>query len=268
MNSTNPVHRTRRIGRRLSWILLGLVLVLPDTAHPDTESSNYKRFIASAGHYANALAAHRRGEIERAVKSYLEALERDPELVEAHVNLARIELDRGAFDAAESHLDQAAVQRPGYPAVYLVRGLVAARKGDHGRAVEAFERARQLTPDDPELLTNLGATLLERGSLAEARSILTRAQREAPDGPAVQLNLAIANDRAGDHERAAYHYQRFLLLARNDDPGRSAVDQRIHELTGLPVRQSRPSHAPGTPSASAPATSSVPAAPATSVVAD
>ena len=223
------------IARCLGVLLLGLVVALPSTAHSDTESRKYKRFIASAGHYANALAAHRRGQLERAEKSYLQALEQDPELVEAHVNLARIALDRLAFDAAESHLDQAAVQRPGYPAVYLVRGLVAARKGDHGRALEAFERARQLTPDDPELLTNLGATLLKRGSLVEARRILKRAQRSAPDGPAVQLNLAIANDRAGDHERAAYHYQRFLLLAREDDPGRGAVDQRVHELTGLPV---------------------------------
>lgn len=99
---------------------------------------------------------------------------------------------------------------------------------------------------------------------ASQRQILTQAQRAAPDGPEVRLNLGIANDQVGDHECAVYHYQRFLLLARTDDSGREAVDLRIQELSGLPVR----SHASDAPPPAAGDPAEEPAAATTTVATD
>ena len=44
------------------------------------------------------------------------------------------------------------------------------------------------------------------------------------------MNLAIALDRLGEHDRARHYYKRFLKLASYSDPDRDAVRNRLEQL--------------------------------------
>lgn len=218
--------------RRLLWIAVAATWLAGAPASGQEPESRLRLdvFEHSAREYAVGLSAHRRGDLDEAADHYRAAFESDPDFVEASVNLARIELERGELDAARRRLDEAERLRNGYPAIHGVRGLLELRAGHPEVAVRELSYARELAPDDPELLTNLGAALLERGRLAEAEQVLFRSLQLQAECPETLFDLALAQDRAGRPVEATFHYERFLALTSDEDPDREIVEQRMRVL--------------------------------------
>ena len=194
----------------------------------------------SAGDFTVGLAAHRRGDLDGAIRAYGLAVAKDPRFVEALVNLARALADSGELHRAERWLDRARSVRPDYYGLFKVGGLVALRRGQPDLAVDELERALSLRPDDAEALTNLGAALLLQGRVAEARGHLEAAVDLDPGSARAALNLAVAWDRSGEPGAAAYYYRRFLELSAEDDAARTRADVRdrlelLHRAAGTPA---------------------------------
>lgn len=222
----------RRAWGGLATIVLWLGIPGPALAGPE-ETKKLDTLVASEAHFTRALAAHRRGDLDAAAEAYREALERDPEFVEAMANLARVEVGRDDLDEAAEWIDRAEVIRIDYPGVHAARGLLALRLGDAGHAVDALEQARALMPNDVEVLVNLGAALLARGFHREAIAVSREAQALDLRHPAASFNLGLAHDHAGEPQSADYHYRRFLDLTHRDDPDRARVEERLAELANL-----------------------------------
>jgi len=185
----------------------------------------------SGERFEGALAAERRGLSDEARAGYAEALARDPDFVEALVNLARLELAAGEPDAATARLERAERIRPDYPMVAATRGLLALAHGDLPGALDALSRAHRLAPADAEIAVNLGAVLIRRGRLEEARQVLGALLHAQPDHSDALYNLALADDLAGRSDAASLGYQRFLGLAAQDDPAREGVQGRLEALS-------------------------------------
>lgn len=66
----------------------------------------------------------------------------------------------------------------------------AVASGEYARAVDLYEKLVQRKPDDPDMLSNLGANLVETNRLERAAEVLTKAAALAPQSFAVQLNLS------------------------------------------------------------------------------
>ncbi len=209
---------------------LSCCLVVAGSVHAD-EQRTLDKYRASAERFEAAAAAERRGLRSEARVGYERALASDPEFVEALVNLARLELADGDLVACARWLDRAEALRADYALVASTRGLLALASGDGASALEAFERARRISPDDAEIGVNLGATLIARGRIAEAKGVLAELLRAEPDHTEALYNLALADDLGGDRDAARLGYERFLALARTDDPDRDAVRQRLDELS-------------------------------------
>lgn len=228
------------VTRRLSTMGLALALAVmagAGVARAEEELAAGERtrlqtLSASERDFMVGVAAHRRGDLVAAERAYASALEKDASFVEAMVNRARVLIELGDWKGAAGWLDPAAAEHADYPAVHAVRGLLALRTGDTAQAVDELTRARDLAPDDVEVLTNLGAALLEQGLLVQATKLLERAQRLDSDRAEVAFNLGLASDRAGEHRRAVFHYRRFLNLAASADPTRPAVRRRLSDLLG------------------------------------
>ena len=202
---------------------------------PAAERERLDQLERSEADFQLGLEAQRRGRLPAARTAYQAALERDEGFVEAMANLARVHAALGELDEAERWLARAAVVRPGYPGVSAARGLVALARDDVDLAIEELTRARVQTPDDVEVLTNLGAALIRAGLWQEAIEHLDRAQRLDPHRGTPSLNLALAHEGAGDTTRAVFHYRRYLQLARASDPLRPDVEARLRVLAGQPT---------------------------------
>jgi len=196
------------------------------------EAERLRTLEASEAAFTRAVAAHRRGDLERARAGYREAVSHDPRFVEALVNLARIAVATGELAGAAALLDRAEEARPHYPEIEAVRGLLAFEDGNPAAAVDELSQAVDALPDDLEVLNNLGASLVSQGRVEEAIRVLDRARRLDPTRPTPVFNLALAYDRAGDHVRAGHYYARYLQLSGRRGAMRGPVEARLAVLQG------------------------------------
>jgi hypothetical protein len=97
-------------------------------------------------------------------------------------------------------------------------GVQQRRAGKLAESIDAYRRAQQLTPEDPELLNNLALALQDDGRPSEAVPLLQLAVGLAPTLVAAHINLGNALRSSGERARAIPSYLRAIDL---DD--RSAV---------------------------------------------
>jgi tetratricopeptide (TPR) repeat protein len=134
---------------------------------------------------AGSVALSRRDELgEDALRfarlAFAEAVERDPQLGEAHHDLATTMRELGMADDAISH----------------------------------YQKALELLPDDVDSLIGLGAAQCDAGKLDEAIVSLEHASTTHPDNGRAFANLGVALEAAGKDERAVAAYAK--AVARFD----------------------------------------------------
>ena len=179
------------------------------------------------------MALARFAELDAARKAFESALELDPQFADAHVNLTLVLGQLKEFDLAIGHitraielqgdspasayshylkgrlydkqdmtvealqeLEKAVHLRPRFAQAYVELGTTRAKLFNE-KALEAFEQAVDLAPDDANARYLLGREYLRKGKVAEAVEHLKEAARLKPNHRAVLYNLARALRKAG-----------------------------------------------------------------------
>lgn len=183
-----------------------------------TEDDDPKRLVHLDAAIHRGADLYRRGRPQEAIEVYRDVIAERPDLELAHRHLAYVYWSLGEVEEAVGTLrrvqdagiaSQAAARQLGMylaesgaadEAVPLLEALVAgeetpeldplnalgvayARRGDHERALETFERVIGLDPDSPlvpDALLRLGTELVDAGDLGAARSYLERFVGIAP----------------------------------------------------------------------------------------
>jgi tetratricopeptide (TPR) repeat protein len=136
----------------------------------------------------------------------------------------------GEWTAADAPARAATAMDPSLPPYRFTEGLVAARLGDHARAVDAF--ARVVAVDDlPEGWLDLAAERFALGDRAGALTAIDAAMRLGYQRPAVAMAAGDLALRAGDRSRADAAFAAALVAAPslagdawwNADAARAAV---------------------------------------------
>jgi tetratricopeptide (TPR) repeat protein len=115
-----------------------------------------------------------------AADAYRQALELDPSMVDAHLNLGRLLHEAGRTVEAEGH--------------YL--------------------RVLESRPDDPTAFFNLGVALQDLGRPAEAAEIYEKALEIDPALADAHYNLAVVYEELGRKKAAIRHFKSYKLLSR------------------------------------------------------
>jgi len=129
-------------------------------------------------------------------------------------------------DRALEALGRALAENPMLPEVQLANGELLLLAGDVDGALESFEAAEKLIPNDPQLEARLGQALLSKGRDAEALSHLRAAVAGGFDAPSIQRWLALAlavNEMYSES-------QRVLDAVEDDAGGDSAIVTGYLEL--------------------------------------
>lgn len=113
----------------------------------------------------------------------------------------------------------------------FVRGMTRAYIGDYDGAVELYERALGLAPEDAAVLAALAEAHEARGELTTALFYAGRAVERAPDEPSGYRLLAGLQLATGDTNAALSTYER-LVEARPDDVAALAALARIQQQSG------------------------------------
>ena len=158
------------------------------------------------------VAALERFDYPTAATHFRQALDIDPTLHLARLNLAIALNYAGETDAALKEALAAAEQLPREPRTWFVAGLASRAAGDDAAAIAAFERVLQIDASDVATLTTLGQLYMDAGRTADAIARLTTATAGEPFNATATYTLARALLRAGRTAEGQQAMTRFQSL--------------------------------------------------------
>jgi tetratricopeptide (TPR) repeat protein len=161
---------------------------------------------------------------------YSRMAEASPAAAVPHVNLAFVELPRGEITSANQHLREAVRLAPGNPRAQAGLGLTETLLGHLDAGLGHGLRARELAPDNADVLASLGALYLARGEPARAVPELRTSLRVKPNQVHAALNLALALAWLDQPEAAEAQLERALGLVRLMSPDLPLADRITAEV--------------------------------------
>ncbi len=174
-----------------------------------------------------ALERHRRGDLAGAIAACETVLAEEPDHPDALHLLGVVALERGDPAQAVAWIGRSVAVRPdgAFAHADLAEAYAALRRTD--LAAASARAALGLRPDSPEVLNNVGATLLKAGDLAGALDCLRAAIRLRPGWAMAHNNLGNALRTEGDLAAAIGHFREAVRL----DP--SAAEPRSNLARAL-----------------------------------
>ena len=137
--------------------------------------------VTAAEYLKQGVEAMDAGRPGNAIALHLKALEEDPSLTQAHVNLVIL---YGSTDRSEDAADQyrsALENAPPSAELHYNYGVLAYRSNDNEAAKRAFQAALEINPDHALANHNYGQMLEETGRFGEARTHYERTLASRPN---------------------------------------------------------------------------------------
>jgi hypothetical protein len=152
-------------------------------------------------HIAPAQELFKKGRAARGHLALKNILTAAPLCVEANLAMANYLARTNHAAAALVHVDRAARGAPS-PRVQYERAAILRGMARHVEAIEAFDAALKLAPENPAISAGYIAALEMGGFIAEARQLADSALTKFPDHPEILRLSAVVADAAGDPEKA------------------------------------------------------------------
>jgi Flp pilus assembly protein TadD len=197
---------------------------------------------ASGGdHLAQGIAHLEAGRVDEAIAELEKATESGPPSVEAHFNLGIAHTEKGSLEEAAQEFQKVLALDPSdadahsnLGVVYYDQGQQENRVADRQtlleRAVEQFEKARELIPDDPAIRYNLASSYIQSYRLDEAKVELDAAKKLDPDLPLVWYALGNLHALQGQKPEAIEALEHFLELGSDDTRAISEAQKLLESL--------------------------------------
>ena len=164
-----------------------------------------------------AAAYSNKGDNDRAIKDYSEAIRLDPKYVRAYgvrgdAYRGKSDFDRAARDYGKA-IELAGKPEKAHWTYWLLRGVSYERLGKWPQAEADFLKAMELDPDQPSVLNQLGYNWVERNfKLKEGLALLEKAVKLKPDDGNMLDSLGWAHYRLGDYQEAIKLLERAAAL--------------------------------------------------------
>lgn len=169
------------------------ILALKPRPRPDTETAaprdpSRAQTVAEQHFLAGSLLDDGTPEkAEEAAQAYRRALEADPELVAALINLANIRYSRDELAEATALYERAVAIDPTYFEAHFNLGNIHHDRGRYAEAARCYAEALALNPGYAEAHFYLAVTLEKMGRSSDARVHWRAYQQLAPEGEWVEL---------------------------------------------------------------------------------
>lgn len=131
----------------------------------------------------------RQGKLEESAAAHEKALEIDPNLVQAHINLIELYGRLGQFERAEQHYRASIRIDPGSAESYYNFGVLLLSAEKYSQAEDAFRKTIDINPFYAGAHNNLGYLLERRGNFSEAETEYRRAIENKPSDRQAHFNL-------------------------------------------------------------------------------
>lgn len=169
--------------------------------------------------YRKALACHRNGRLEDAVRLYQQVLRSEPTHSEAMFNLAAAYIEGGSFNQARPLLIRLEHLTPRPDGVLLNLAITAIGTNAPSLALDYLDRAEKLADATPwEIRFHRAVALSHMNRFSDALTLYRELATQRPDDPRVQFNLAVTCDTMGLYPEALDHYESVLRASKASPP--------------------------------------------------
>jgi len=176
--------------------------------------------------FKRALQFQAQGQIDEAIKLYLDGLKIDPNRAEAYNNLGICYRKKKQIPKAQEAYEMAIRLKPRFPEVYNNLGWLLLETGDIERAIAQFQKGLELAPKKHHIWENLAWAYHVKGDYQKAIETNEAILQEYPLALYPRYNLALAYLCKGDIDAAKREYKTaYNQTSRPDEPAyQSAVD--------------------------------------------
>lgn len=164
-----------------------------------------------------------------AAAEYRGALQLDPKLTAAHLNLGLMLLDSDPASALAA-FRRAAELLPDQARPRVLAGQALERSGKLAEAVEEYRAGASLAPGDDQIRYALARALLALGQAAQAESSFREVLARKPDTPQAELGLAEALLRQQKTANAVDVLEAYLKQAPDDRQARFERSVALQDL--------------------------------------
>ena len=128
-----------------------------------------------------------------AERSLKRALELDPTIVNARLQMAYVDLYHGDKDKVRAVIEELRLENPEDPSVLFVAGMIYRLDGLYDKALETFDRLLALNPKDIVLVAyNRARIYAHEHRFEEAIAELEKGREAEPEHPLIKTFLAVA----------------------------------------------------------------------------
>jgi len=152
----------------------------------------------------------RQGKLDQAAAEHEKALEMDPRMARAHVNLISLYGRLKQYEKAAKHYHAAVELDPDSYESHYNYGVLLTRWGKHEEAGEAYRKVLAVHPEHAEARNNLGDLLQRQGRLPEAETEFRKAIESRPAFPQAHFNLGRILVNQGKYDDGIQELQKAL----------------------------------------------------------
>lgn len=174
---------------------------------------------AAWAYHGRARAYKAKGDYDRAIVDYNEAIKLDPEYTLAYNDRGIAYKNKRDYDRAIADYNEVIRLEPRSAFAYNNLGNAYADKGDYERAMTNYNEAIRLDPAFAFAYNNRGLTYADKGDFDRAMADYDEAIRLDPNYADAYSNRGLAYKNMGDYSRAIADYSETIRL----DPKRSAA---------------------------------------------
>jgi tetratricopeptide (TPR) repeat protein len=193
-----------------------------------------------AQHMQAGVEAHKQGHFDLAAEEFRQATESDPDLVEAFLNLGEVELELRDYSAAAKALTRALELNPELDPAHLQLGYALLAQGYAEQAIPHLERVHAAealgiayieTGHYQQAIANLSAALAQRPNDPDLLYYLGRASGLLSK-QSIDTLLAVHPDSARSHQAMAENYYVLRQMPQAEKEYAAALQQRP-DIPGL-----------------------------------
>lgn len=156
---------------------------------------------------------------EKAEAALTRALELDPKLAGARLQMVYVYLNKGEKEKALATLADARREAPHDPTVFIIAGMLYRLNGLYDRALKQYDKLLELNPRDVVIASyNRGRLYMYRHEYDRAIAELEKGRAAEPDHPLIKTFLAITYFNQGEIDRCQALTEEVLRQNPHFDP--------------------------------------------------
>lgn len=170
-------------------------------------------------HLRHAVELERQGRLGEAIAEEEQALDIDPENVQANINLISLYARKSEPQKAEQHFQVAMRLNPHRADAHYNHGVLLLAQGKFTKAEQAFRQALQINPFYAEAQDNLGVLLERQGRMEDALAECKAALKNQPNYRLAHYHVATILARQKKYDEAISHLLKTLIPEDESTPG-------------------------------------------------